>query len=270
MAFTLSGDVWLRTREEIPSYGAKLAFMFPGVSFAYEGQPQVVEVMGRNAALQMATASSEVIGMKHSVMIKTQRMPWLTFQVLQGQIATTESSPVIKHRVTTRVPESSPYVITDTGLPGTGNPHIPEVQVHITERGTWGEEAVREVLLTGTPAAGQVTYSASAGTLTFNEADAGAPVSYLRPTVYTSVEALGVTTNPEYVGDMECWVVAKSSAYYPYGTELYFRHLTRSTGTSSMNFEQSPVQGGLTFGAIAPPWNPMPFEVYNMNTAIPD
>jgi hypothetical protein len=244
--------------------------MFPGVSFGYESQPQVSEIMGRNAALQMATAGSDVVGMKHTVMLKTQKMPWLTFQVLQGQMATTETDKVIYHRVTTRVPLVTPFVITDAGLPGTGSPYIPDVQVHVTERGPWGEESVREMLLTGTPSAGQVTYAAAATTLTFNAADAGAPISYLRPTVYSTVEALGVTPTPEFVGDMECWVIAKSGAYYPVGTELYFRHLSRATGNNGMNFEQSPVQGGLAFAAIAPPWNPMPFEVYNMSTAIPD
>lgn len=250
MAFTLHGDVWLRTLEEVPSYGAKLGFMFPGVSFGFESQPQVVEVMGRNAALQMATAGSDVVGMKHTVMLKTQKMPWLTFQILQGQIATTETNQVIQHRVTTRVPSSSPYTITDSGLSGA-------VQVHVMERGSWGEESVIDI----TP---------SSGTMTFNSSYAGAPVSYLRPTFYATVEAIGVTPTPEFVGDMECWVVAKSGAFYPQGTELYFPHLTRSTGNNSMNFEQSPLQGGLAFGAIAPPWNPLPFTVYNMSTAILD
>lgn len=273
----LKGNLLLRTLNEIPSLGYKPAFLFPMVGVAIQSQPQTVQAMKTDRKGRMKTAALEINGTQYSMTIGTQVFDWTTLQLLQGQVATSETTSVIEHRIYGLVPKVAPYTITDGGLPAAADDRV---QVYVTERGPWGEGGLRK-MVAAAPGVGEVQFTPtvtggtpSDGILTFNAADAGAPIVYVRPTAYTSVEAIGATQSPEYFGDMEGWLYAGSESYYPDATgydgglQYYFPKMTRAVSSQTLDFNQSPVGGQLTYGLIAPDYQDLPYFTYNINTAV--
>lgn len=263
----LKGNLLLKSLDTIPSLDYKPAFLFPMMGVSIQAQPQTVQAMKTDRRGQMKTAAMELTSTQYSITIGTQIFDWGTMQLLQGQVATSESTKTIVHRIYAQVPSTGPYTITDADLTGP----IADVDVYVTERGAWGEGGLREVV-TSAPGAGEVQFVS--GTLTFHSDDAGAPVAYTRPTIYTSVEAIGVTQSPEYFGNMEGWLYVGSQTYYPDATgydggqQYYFPRMTRAVSSQTLDFNQSPVGGQLMFGLIAPDFQDLPYHVYNVNTGV--
>lgn len=268
----LKGNLFMRALNESTALGYKPAFLFPMVSLAIQSQPQTVQAMKTDRVGKMKTAAQEITGTQYSMTITTQVFDWTTLQLLQGQLASTETSKVVLHRIYSQVPKASTYTVVDAELPAAASPLIPDVTVYITERGPWGEGGLREMITTGSPTAGQVKYDATTTTLTFNSADAGAPFVYTRPTTYATVEAIGATLSPDYFGDMEAWFYSGSQSYYPDSTgysgglQMFFPKMTRAITSQSLDFGQSPVSGQLVYGLIAPDYQDLPFSIYNINT----
>lgn len=262
----LKGNLLLKALDASPSLGFKPAFLFPMVGIAIQSQPQTVQAMKTDRTGRMKTAAMEISGTQYSLTVGTQVFDWSTMQLLQGQLATSESGKTINHRIYSQVPTVAPFEINDAGLTGP----IEQIDVYVTERGAWGEGGLREVA--ALPSAGTVGFTS--GKLTFNASDAGAPVAYTRPTVYTSVEGIGVTEDPEYFGNMEGWLYAGSQTYYPDATgysggqQYYFPKMTRAISSQTLDFNQSPMAGQLVFGLIAPDYQDIPYHVYNINTGV--
>jgi hypothetical protein len=218
---------------------------------------------------KMKTAAMEITGTQYSMTIGTQVFDWATMQLLQGQVATTETDAVVEHRIYAQVPSATPYEIADADLPGTANP---KVQVYVTERGAWGEGGLR-AMVSAAPDPGEVQFDTTNKKFVFNAADAGAPIVYTRPTVYATVEGIGVTKSPEYFGDMEGWLYAGSQSYFPDATgydgglQYYFPKMTRAVSSQTTDFNQSPVSGQLVYGLIAPDYQDIPYFLSNINTA---
>lgn len=260
MALFHQGDFLLITKDIIPSLGTKASFFVEGISFSCDTQAGVLQARKRDKRGRVTTAAAESGEVNHVVKINTQVQDWYALQLLDGQLATTETSQKILHRRYGQVPIASPYEFSDADLAGTTT----DVSVQIMARGTWGETGPRAVV-TGTPTAGQV--KVAAGKFTFTSGDAGAPFGYTVPKTYATIEAIGKTSVAEYLGEMEGFFTASSDSYYPDGTQFYFPTLIRTMANNPKNFEQSPVQGMLTFAAIPPVWNNLPYVIYNMATA---
>jgi hypothetical protein len=266
----LKGNLFMRALNNSTALGYKPAFLFPMVSLAIQSQPQVVQAMKTDRVGRMKTAAQEITGTQYSMTITTQTFDWTTLQLLQGQLASTETTKTVLHRIYSQVPSSGAYEIADAGLPAAANP---DVTVYVTERGPWGEGGLRK-MVSAAPGAGEVQFNHTDKKLIFNAADKGAPFVYTRPTIYATVEAIGATLSPDYFGDMEAWFYTGSQSYYPDSTgysgglQAYFPKMTRAITSQSLDFGQSPVTGQLVYGLIAPDYQDLPFSIWNINTAV--
>jgi hypothetical protein len=84
-------------------------------------------------------------------------------------------------------------------IPATGTAEIVDAdigaalgaQVHVVERGAWGDAGLLTLLATGSPATGQFRVDAANNKLIFNSAQAGATIAYTLIKNYTGLRTIG-------------------------------------------------------------------------------
>lgn len=179
------GNSGVSTLELVGGLTAQHFYRYPMLSF------ELTEEVGDPTELRAFSAgelkTEEIIKGSTTTTIKlsTEIINWSMLGVSLGEVEKTLANftlPIVKRGT---VPEVAPFEINDAELVA-GN--IGSVLVGIEAYGSWGQTGPVP-RSTVAPTARQVLVAA--GKLTFNAAQAGAPVSYVINKTYTSAKAYG-------------------------------------------------------------------------------
>jgi hypothetical protein len=149
------------------------------------GSHQVLEVIEGTSTQKL----------KLSTEFSSWAMTGLTLGLIERTL-TSFSLPIAKQGT---VPKTAPYTITDAEIIA-GN--AGSVVASIIDYGPWGQSGALNVAATaGTPAAKE--FGAAAGTLTFNAAQAGAPIWYMIDRLIPSANVYGGPGQLPRLGELE-------------------------------------------------------------------
>lgn len=135
---------------------------------------------------KIVKAGSVVSKETYTMKVGIEAVNWMALQFAYGELAGVTASaslPILKYAT---VPSTSPYEIVDTDITTT------TVQVSVTQSGagTWGR-ARPLTRNTTTPTSGEFQVTTGSNKLTFNAAQAGAPIAYRTFKTYTNIESIG-------------------------------------------------------------------------------
>jgi len=99
------------------------------------------------------------------------------------------------------IPSSGAFEVADADIGGSYS--AADVQVLISEAGSWGRVRPLTVITEGTPTAEQVKLDAANSKLIFAEENAGAPIKYALKKELTNIYTLGVQANPKLLDSLK-------------------------------------------------------------------
>jgi hypothetical protein len=256
------GDPWVRTTNyNGSSVTANQRLLVLGLlSFELSAESESKESQKFNSFGELVTASQVKGSTSYSFTLSYNEVEWGNLGFALNQFPRTASSVPIPQLKFGSVPAASPYTIADAALV-TGN--IADVSVSITESGSWGEAGQWLAVVETTPGPGQVRVQA--GTLTFNAAQAGAPIAYTVYTTYSSVQDLGGPSGGAAWGQFEFW----GKVLIPSISQGVIVHIPQATIAEdpTITIDDSVPTVEVVCGMGTPTGWDKPFRILNMNTA---
>lgn len=257
MAIFGHGETYVRTINDPNTIAESVFIRFEDSALNLQVDSDELEAQAWQRGV-LSTKRTAIGTRTYTLTLTAQFANWSHLQFALDEFSTNSGTQVVNQLIETTVPETAPYEIIDTNITVANEP---DVRVYITERGSWGEAKYRAV--TGSaPSVGEVQVDTTGTKLVFNAADAGASVAYISPTSYTTIETIGVNGNPDQYGSVELWFKAYGDVDYPDGLWIHFPLLTRK-GDPSLDFSDPPLNLEITFGALVPSGQRIPYEIFN-------
>ena len=256
------GDPWIRTTAYSGTAPADQKMMTLGLlSFELTAESTPKESQAFNSQGELVTKSLVKGSTSYSFTLSYNEIDWGNLGFALNQFPRTASSAAIPLLKYGTVPASGTYEIADAALVS-GN--IAQVSVTITSSGTWGEAGQTLTVVAGAPSAGEV--QVAAGTLTFNAAQAGAPVAYPVYTTYSTVQDVGGPTGGTAWGEFEFW----GKIFIPSmtsGAVLYIPQATISE-EPTVTVDDSVPTISVVCGLGTPAGWDKPYRIFNLDTAV--
>jgi hypothetical protein len=228
--------------------------LFPGGYSDIELVPTVSIAEGKRFNLQgqSIVSDSRITLSKYELSIKTQTIDKRSFEMGFGEKAATSTSEIYYEMVEAMVPLEAPFTV-DLGDTIT-DPD--QVMVTMFEGGIWNitggnRTGLALANVAGVPTTGQFS-AVEAGDLTFNAAQAGAPVNISYPKEATNKQGLGFINNPVVFSGAPIYASMKLiSDAFPDGFILICPSLSKISGMGLKSADVAEIEHRFTVG-IAP------------------
>ena len=205
----------------------------------------------------MLTTASAITAETFSLNLTYQFNDWTNLQLLFGEIATTEASVSLPVAKAAEVPAG--LVITDADITAQTAPSVCVTDI------TNSELLLVDVGNPGTAAPGTVAVN-EAGNLTFDAAQAGITVEYVVDKTYTSIEAIGVADDVDFLTNLTFTGLIASTPDGEEGYQIVIERLERiSTPTITLAGDVAEIS--IEYRCIVPPGKRKPFQLYRLSTA---
>lgn len=232
-------------------------------NFASEAENQ--EALAYIGGVQQTKASAES-SVTNTLTLSTQFVDWAQLGFALDQFPTTETNVKIPTLKTGTVPSAAAYEIADAAITAANDAFI---KAYINAFGTWGQPGHLTRTADGDTApsaARQVQVDITNNNLVFNSTEAGAPISYIVPTDYTSIEAYGGASNPTRYGKISF----RGKLFSTESTEnlgIYFPSLSRNSRPSIELTGDTPTLT-IEFAAETPSGWEVPYQIFNFDTGV--
>lgn len=206
----------------------------------------------------LLTTASAITAETFSLNLTYQFNDWVNLQLLFGELASTESNVSLPVAKAQEVPATGPYVITDTDITT-----LTAGTVCVTDV-TNGE--LLNIVTSGTPNPGEVDVDGTTNELTFNAAQAGITVEYVVDKAYTSIEAIGVADDVDFLSNLAFTGLIASTPDGVEGYQIIINQLERIT-TPTITLAGDVAEITIEYRCIVPAGKRKPFELYRLSTA---
>jgi hypothetical protein len=254
------GDPWVRTTAFSGTAANDQKMLVLGLlSFELTSESTSKESQKFNSSGELVTATTVKGSTSYTFTLSYNEIDWGNLGFALNQFPRTASSvpiPTLKYGT---VPTSPAYTIADTSVV-TAN--LTSMSVVITQSGAWGQAGQTLTVAGGAPSAGQVQLANNL--LTFNAAQAGAPVAYTAFATATSVQDLGGPSGASLWGEFEFW----GTIFIPslsQGTKIHIPKATISEDPTITIDDAVPTVSVVCGLSTPSGWN-KPFRILNLNT----
>ncbi len=196
------GDSYIRTTDLSGGASAQKLYPYPVYEFSFDQKATTEEAEAYRAGIRQTEETVEV-KVESILKLKTQISNWSMLGLSLGQLERTITSFAMPGIKRTTVPVGG--VITDAAITAA---NVDSVIVAIERFGPWGQVGPLTRTATASPPIRTVKADGTAGTLTFNAAQVGAPIMYIvdrtiaSASVYGGAGVLPKVAELEFYGDL--------------------------------------------------------------------
>ena len=204
----------------------------------------------------LLTTASAITAETFSLNLTYQFNDWVNLQLLFGEIASTEANVSLPVAKAQEIPAG--LTLTDADIVGQA------ATVCVTD--VTNGILLNVVLAPAVPGANEVAVDDVAGTLVFNASQSGATVEYVVDKVYTSVDAIGVADDVDFLTNLAFTGLIASTPDGVEGYQIVMPQLERIT-TPTITLSGDVAEITIEYRAIVPAGKRKPFELYRLSTA---
>lgn len=206
----------------------------------------------------MLTTASAITAETFTLNLTYQFNDWVNLQLLFGELASSESSVALPVAKAQEVPAG--LTITDPDITaGTA------ASVCVTD--VTNSELLLVTVDAGAPPAGTVNVDSTAGELEFNAAQSGITVEYVVDKTYTTIEAIGVADDVDFLTNLTFTGLVASTPDGEEGYQIIVDRLERvSTPTITLSGDVAEIS--IEYRCIVLPGRRKPFSLYRLSTAV--
>lgn len=254
------GDCVARTTDLVGGPQAQGLFPYPNYEFEFAQEADVQELLAYRAGKRQIEESYES-SLKTTLKLKTQISNWQMLGLSLGQFERTFTGFVLPTIKRTTVPANG--IVADADIVA-GN--LNSVTVAIESYGAWGQ-AGRITRSAAAPTAGQV--QVTAGTLTFNAAQAGAPIMYVCDKTYTAAKAYGGAGTLSTINTLEFFgQLYDTSAQEAAGGTIWIPKIQRSA-RPTLTFNGGIVEIETSWNCLSVPGWAEPYMIVDGHSLVP-
>lgn len=204
----------------------------------------------------LLTTASAITAETFSLNLTYQFNDWINLQLLFGELASNESGVALPVAKAQEIPSGLVITDTDITVATAGTVCVTDVTNGI----------LLNVVTTGTPGVNEVDVDGATNELTFNASQAGATVEYVVDKTYTSIEAIGVADDVDFLTNLAFTGLIASTPDGVEGYQIVVPQLERIT-TPTITLSGDVAEISIEYRAIVPPGKRKPFELYRLSTA---
>lgn len=238
------GDCGLATTDLAGGPSAQKLYPFPAFTFDYSAESETADVREYRGGIRVKAESIEQ-DFTPTLTLTTQISNWHQMGLALNQLKKSVTNFTLPRIVRGVVPTGG--VITDAQIVA-GN--LASVLVAIERYGSWGQAGA---LNRSSTAPGPMAVQVAAGTLTFNAAQAGAPIMYMVDQTLASADVYGGPGATAYLAEMEFYGdIYDSSAVGAEGGKIWFPRIKRTNRNVQIGFSGDLIELSTEWDCLYP------------------